>query len=740
MTTAARVTRTRPDRPDQNTGHRPEADAPRGRSSFRGDIEGMRAVAVLLVVAYHAGLPFITGGYVGVDVFFVLSGFLITGLLVDELGRSGTISFTGFYARRVRRLLPMAAVVLAATVAAAHLLVPPVDRGGVGKEVASAAVWVANWHFAGASTQYMADVGQSPVLHFWSLSVEEQFYLVWPLLLLVLAGGTWLVRRSWTAAIRRVAVGLALIAGVSLVLSWRTTEGDPSLAYFGLHTRAWELAVGAGIALARPALPRLPRRPAVIAGWLGLVMVVGSAAVLDRSTAFPGTAALWPVLGTGLLVATGVGAKGTGPARLLDQPVARFIGRISYSWYLWHWPCLVLANLRWGSSAEVSVGQAPTAPHAAPQIVLAAVALSFVLAVVTHYLVEQPLRHARWFVISRPRSLQLGAVAVAACLAAAWTLHASPAEDAVVAAVPTASAPQSSADLQEVRHTGSPSPSRSAQPVQMTAKQARADMPTPKKGCYVGYAGTKVAPATQCRYGPADGRRSIVLIGDSHATQWEPAMEQIAKRLGWTVYFFAKTACSVIDTPIWLTQAGGAYVDCATWRHQVLQRISEIDDLDAVVIARWSDYRRLALAPDGSRAEGNALFASLWEQGARRTIHQLGANGRRVIMIRDTPLSPQDVPSCLSEHAKKPTSCAFPTAGAAHRDSPLLAAEKAAAGSRLTTVDLTNVICPTRTCQVVTHTGMIKYRDEHHLSAHYSASLWQTLAQGIEHRLPRASS
>jgi peptidoglycan/LPS O-acetylase OafA/YrhL len=718
------------------TGVRP-TPAPTGRgAAFRGDIEGMRAVAVLLVVAFHAGLPFVPGGYVGVDVFFVLSGFLITGLLVDELQRSGTISFTGFYARRVRRLLPMAAVVLAATAAAAHLLVPPVDRAGVSQEVASAAVWVANWHFAGASTQYMADVGQSPVLHFWSLSVEEQFYLVWPLLLLCLAGGPWLVRRSWPKAVRRVGVGLLAVGGLSLLLSARLTATDASLAYFGLHTRAWELALGAGIALARPLLPRLPRHLAVAAGWLGLLMVVGSAVVLDRSTPFPGTAALWPVVGTGLLVATGVATAGSGPARLLDRPVARFIGRISYSWYLWHWPCITFANLRWGSAPQDSLGQAAPAPHAGTGVLVAAVALSLVLAVVSHYLVEQPARHARWFVVSRPRSLQLGAVAVAACLAAAWTLHASPAEDAVVAAVPVDSGAPVSADLQQLHHPDTEPPSRAAQPVRMTAKQARADLPTPAKGCYVGYAGTTVATATQCRYGPADGTRSIALIGDSHATQWEPAMEQIARQRGWTVYFFAKTACSVVDTPIWLTQAGGAYADCATWRTRVLKRVSQIKGLDAVVIARWADYRRLALARDGSRAEDDRLFASLWEQGMRRTIQQLGANGRRVVMIRDTPLAPHDVPSCLSEHAKDPRSCAFRTAAAAHRDGPLLAAEKRAAGSRLTTVDLTDAICPTKTCQVVTQTGMIKYRDEHHLSARFGASLWKVLAQRIERRLP----
>jgi hypothetical protein len=366
------------------------------------------------------------------------------------------------------------------------------------------------------------------------------------------------------------------------------------------------------------------------------------------------------------------------------------------------------------------------------------VALSFVLAVVSHYLVEQPLRHARWFVVSRPRSLQLGAVAVAACLAGAWTLHASPAEDTVVAAVPVETGATSGADLQELHHADTEPPSRDAQPVRMTAKQARANLPTPTKGCYVGYAGTTVPPATQCRYGPADGTRSIVLIGDSHATQWEPAIEQIAQRLGWTVYFFAKTACSVVDTPIWRTSAGGVYTECATWRRSVLRRVSQIKGLDAVVIARWSDYRRLALTADGSRVRDDSVFASLWQQGMRRTIQQLGANGRRVIMLRDTPLAPRDIPSCLSEHAKKPTACAFRTAAAAHRDAALLAAEKAAARARLVTVDLTDAICPTATCQVVTPTGMIKYRDEHHLSARFGASLWKTLAQRLERRLPAA--
>jgi peptidoglycan/LPS O-acetylase OafA/YrhL len=678
----------------------------------------MRAVAVLLVVAFHAGLPFVPGGYVGVDVFFVLSGFLITGLLVDELRRSGGLSFSGFYARRVRRLLPMAALVLTATVTAAHLLVPPVDRAGVGTDVASAALWGANWHFAVAGAQYMADVHKSPVLHFWSLSVEEQFYLVWPLLVLALAGSWRVLHRSWSGSLRRLGLGLAAIGAVSLLLSWQVTGTDASMAYYGLHTRAWELAAGAGVALARPLLPRVPRRLAVVGGWLGLAMVVGSAAVLDRETPFPGTAALWPVLGTALLVATGVRASQVGAARLLDRPVPRFIGRISYGWYLWHWPCIVLANARWGSPTDGGAADATTAPHAGALVLVAAVAVSFVLAVASHYVVEQPLRQARWFVRSRPRSLQLGAVAVASSLLCAWTLRSTPATSTSVAAVTTA---------------GAPVPD---QPVHMTAPTARADRPEPIDGCYLGYASTSVATASHCRYGPPHGKRTLVLIGDSHAAQWEPAMEQIADREGWTVYFFGKVACSVIDTPVWLTQDNGAYAECAEWRRRVLERVSQIRDVDAVVIGRWAEYRRLALAPDGSRAKDPALFGRLWEQGTGRTVDALGQRVPRVIVLRDTPKAAEDVPSCLSEHARQPTECAFRTDDAAHRDGALVAAEKRGGGSRLRSIDLTDVICPSTTCQVVTPDGTVKYRDEHHLSAAYASTLWQALAERLRRQLP----
>ncbi|MFL6168361.1 MAG: acyltransferase family protein, partial [Ornithinibacter sp.] len=223
------------------------------RTRFRGDIEGLRALAVVLVVAFHAGVGAVTGGFVGVDVFFVLSGFLITGLLVDEMARTGTISLGDFYARRVRRLLPLATLVLAATAAATYALVPPIDRKGVAGDIIGSALWSANWRFAAESTQYMADTDKSPVLHYWSLAVEEQFYVLWPWLFVVWAWSRRSSRRRTPSGSTTTRPGTGRTALLVVVLaataasfgaSVAETELRQGWAYFSFQSRAWELGVG----------------------------------------------------------------------------------------------------------------------------------------------------------------------------------------------------------------------------------------------------------------------------------------------------------------------------------------------------------------------------------------------------------------------------------------------------------------------------------------------------------------
>jgi peptidoglycan/LPS O-acetylase OafA/YrhL len=672
------------------------------RARFRGDIEGLRAVAVLTVVAFHAGVGFLRGGFVGVDVFFVLSGFLITGLLLDELARTGRISLTNFYARRVRRLLPLSTLVLAATAAASWLLVPAIDRKGIASDLVASALWSANWRFAAESAQYMADTDKSPVLHFWSLGVEEQFYVVGPLLIIAVAGLTGIALRSWKVVFRRVALDLGVILLGSLFLSWQQTSSGSAGAYYGLHTRAWELAAGGLLALVRPVLPLLTRRAAVAAAWVGAALVVGSALTFDSATPFPGIAAVVPVLGTVLLVAGGARAEDRGISALLSLPLPRFIGRISYSWYLWHWPVLVIANSRWPSDDVVATG---ASPHAAPAVVAAAVLVSFVLAVASHYAVEQPLRTASFLAKSRRRSLQWGGVLVTTSLVAACGLGVgSMGSERPVVEAATAAGP-------------------------LTPEQARESKPD-SSGCYTDYATTSVPPLDDCRVGPESGASmTIALVGDSHAQQWLPALEEAAKHEDWTVYHFAKPTCTMTDVPIWHVQTKGRYKACEQWRANVLERLKEAPELDAVVVGRWKDYKDIALQPNGDKATP-ATIGKLWAEGSRRTYSVLADVAPRVVVMADTPRPTQDVPACLS--AKDPDECAFDSARTTHQDGVLFKAEKAAAPKVVRSVDLTGLLCPDPTCPVVSPKGQIMYRDANHLTDGYSKTLWRQVAKALD--------
>ena len=719
---------------------RPDLAPPRTRRQrrdrFRGDIEGLRAVAVVLVVAFHAGVGVVGGGFVGVDVFFVLSGFLITGLLVDEIARTGSISIGDFYARRVRRLLPLSTLVLAATAVATFVLVPPIDREGVAGDIVGAAVWGANWKFAAESTQYMADTDKSPVLHYWSLAVEEQFYVVWPLLLLLLVGSSGLALRAWPVAFRRISLALAVVIGGSLALSWLQTDTAGPFAYFGLHTRAWELGIGAALALLRPMLPLMTRGAAQGAALLGATMVVGAAVAMDESTPFPGTAALVPVLGTALVVAAGARLPDGVVSRTLSRPVPRYVGRISYAWYLWHWPVLVLATARWGEATTGDDGAAASS-HAPATVVVAAVALSFVLAAASHHVVEQPLRRARFLVLSRRRSLAAGGILVAMSLVASAGLVLSTTatgEQGTVAAPPTgtqAPAQQVEGSSTPVRGSTTPEIDPATLREPNTPEEAREDQPQVAP-CYVGYEPTTVPAAEECRVGPARGaERTIALIGDSHATAWYPAFRRAAEQRGWTLYFFGKSACPVVDVEVRRAGTTARYDACSRWRENVLDRLDGIEGLDAVVIGRWMAYKNSTLQPDGS-ASSSSTVGSVWAAGAERTFDRLRRATDRVVVMEDVPWPVADVPSCLSEHRRDVEACAFSRSDRSGMDAALVAAEKSAAPDAVRFVGMTDVICPQRTCQVVSPTGQIMYRDEHHLTAGYSATLWPELSDRLD--------
>ncbi|MDY7090150.1 MAG: acyltransferase [Actinomycetota bacterium] len=382
------------------SGVRPAARAVAGRSErFRPDIEGLRAVAVVLVVLFHAGVPGLAGGFIGVDVFFVISGFLITSLMLREVRRTGRLSLVGFYARRARRILPAAALVLVTTLLAGYHGLGFLRGDEISEDVIWSALFAGNLRFAAQGTDYLAaQDAVSPVQHFWSLAVEEQFYVVWPaaIVLLIWLGFRW-------------AIGYWLAAGVAASLAFSIWQTG-TWSYFSPLTRAWELGAGCLLALVATRLDRIPRRLATALAGIGLSLIVIAALTFDETTPFPGYAATLPVVATVLVLA------GRGDS-VLGRPPLVWLGRLSYSFYLWHWPVLVIAEQAYGE----------TLPATTRALLVLG---SLGLAVVTYFAVEDPFRRSRSLRRSDVLTLSIAAWLIVAPLAVArWKMSTSPAAD-----------------------------------------------------------------------------------------------------------------------------------------------------------------------------------------------------------------------------------------------------------------------------------------------------------------------
>ncbi len=390
-----------------------EAGTAPGDRKFRPDVEGLRAVAIGLVVLYHANLSALSGGYVGVDVFFVISGFVITGLLLRETTATGRTSFTAFYARRSRRILPAATLVIVVTVVATYAALGAFFGNQTAIDARWTAVFLANFHFASIGTNYLtAQRPPSPLLNFWSLAVEEQFYLVFPALFATVAA----LRLRWSMR-TRLATGLVVIIVLSFALSVAQTNSNPTVAYFSPFTRAWELALGALVAVGTEWLLRVPRRVGATATWIGLAAIAFSAVAFGAHTAYPGSLVAVPVVGAALVIAGGMTAPRRGAEVVLGRSPVRYVGKLSYSLYLWHWPMLVIAAEAAGKSS-LDFGQS------VPWL-LAALGAS----VVTYSLVENPVRHAR-LLASRPSvALVSGVVLIVGALGVAtieYQVHSGP--------------------------------------------------------------------------------------------------------------------------------------------------------------------------------------------------------------------------------------------------------------------------------------------------------------------------
>jgi peptidoglycan/LPS O-acetylase OafA/YrhL len=372
--------------------------APEDRK-FRPDVEGLRAVAVLVVVLYHAGVPRLGGGYVGVDVFFVISGFVITGLLLRERAANGKTGLLAFYGRRCRRILPAASFVILVTSVASYHWLGFIRAGQVMTDAQDAALFVANFHFINIGANYLtADRPPSPLQNLWSLSVEEQFYLVYPTLFILIAT----LGRKINLRVR-LAAALTIVVMGSFAWSIYETETNGIVAYFSPLTHAWELALGGLIAVETFHLAKVPRLVAGLLTWVGLGLIIVAATFLTDLTAYPGWAVSLPVLGAALIIAGGAACPPRGVELLLGLAAVRWIGKLSYSLYLWHWPILAIAAQQAGRTLSVRTS-----------LLLLLVALG--LSIITFYAIENPIRHAKVLARYRLASIGLGAALTALSL------------------------------------------------------------------------------------------------------------------------------------------------------------------------------------------------------------------------------------------------------------------------------------------------------------------------------------
>jgi peptidoglycan/LPS O-acetylase OafA/YrhL len=374
-----------------------EAGTPIGDRKFRPDVEGLRAIAVGLVVLYHAGVTAVSGGYIGVDVFFVISGFVITGLLLRERSATGSNRIAAFYGRRARRILPAATLVIGATVIASYHWLGFVSGARVASDARAAALFVANFHFAQLGTNYLSsNQPPSPLQNFWSLAVEEQFYVAYPALFILIAV-SFSRRLNYQA---RLAIMLCMVIAGSYLWSIVQTNSNGTVAYFSPFTRGWELALGGLIAVAGPVWKRVPRTPAAIMSWVGVGAICYGAVEFNQTTPYPGSIVAIPVVGAALVIAGGTPVPRFGAEVLLRVLPFQWLGKLSYSLYLWHWPVLIIAAQQAGRTLPVGDN-------------LAWVALAIGLSIVTYFTVENPVRHARVLVRHPLASIGIGSILVA---------------------------------------------------------------------------------------------------------------------------------------------------------------------------------------------------------------------------------------------------------------------------------------------------------------------------------------
>ncbi|UYQ77580.1 acyltransferase [Glutamicibacter sp. JL.03c] len=681
--------------------------------NFRTEIQALRALAVLLVVAYHLEPNVVPGGYIGVDIFFVISGFLITSHLLREAERTGRIKLSAFFAGRARRILPAAMLVILLVVAAGFMIFPKTQWGTLGTQALASAFSVQNWVLAADSVDYLAaEQAAGPLQHFWSLGVEEQFYLIWPLLILAVCclvkttmpgshSDHFAARRRWLwlvfGAVALLSLGYSAYAGYS----------GNSAGYFVTTTRIWELAIGGLLALGVQAHEKdALRLPRWATAWstrnlavLVALMAIGIAAFsYDGATIFPGIAAAVPVFGCAVIIAAG-STRGPGSLhRLVNWSPVQWVGLASYSLYLWHWPLIVFYTELAGAKPK-------------PLQSLALLTASLLLAWASLKFVETPMRHLRLLAVSPTRSLIAGAAMIAVTASVALLPGATQErlvkQEQRVAAALAEQRPEGfgAASL------GHGAPAFVTDQHQVVPVPAEAAKDLPDIGnCVQNPQSTQIK---ECEFGNKDATFTVALVGDSHAAHWFEALNEYAKSKGWKVVTYLKNSCPLNEAQRKADKDGS--INCQETYEQSMDALTKRKDINAVVTSSWA----------------GSTFVSDPAQGLAQTWGKLEDAGMPVYPIVDTPRPPQDsyARDCVEQNIENPEACSFPEKGAFGKADAIKAAAKLE--PRVKLLDFSDQFCVDGTCPAVVGNVLI-YRDKHHISDTYMSTLVPIFGQRLQ--------
>jgi len=600
-------------------------------------IQALRALAASLVVLFHAKLS--PGGFIGVDIFYVISGYLITGLIIKEIGNTGTFKYRAFYLRRAKRLLPASLGILALTAIFSWLVLPATVRNDLGKDVLAASLYVSNYLFAFWQNDYQnLNATPSPVIHYWSLAVEEQFYIFWPIIIFTL----------WKIGNRRaVGFGILAITITSFLFSLYLTVANPIWAFYSLPTRAWELGIGALLLfLPKNLFARITPATSIIV-WSAALFLVTSVLVFSERTPFPGYNALLPTIGTAVLIAA-IAAWPPIFNDLSKLPIVQWLGQISYPFYLWHWPLLVLPSTRFGRDLTLLER-------------IFFIGLTALAADLTHRWLEKPIAERDFSSVKIMRASTIGTL-VCSLIGGAILLT-----------------DQSSISIGNGRS------------VSISAVMAKPQVYD--DGCHVNN-GEVLSP--ECTYGDLSSEKTIVLYGDSHAAQWFPALEKLAKENNFKLVNLTKSAC---PAPEVRKVQVGAYknADCFKWRENSLKRMKELNPA-AIIMSGFQHFQ----VPSQY-----ASRSAWWAEGQRIAYQNLQGVSPKLIYISDTPKPSRDIPNCLaSDGAEK---CDLN-----EKSDPRIA-------GNFIKVNPTPWLCSSK-CPAIVN-GIVAYRDASHISVDISRSL-----------------